>query len=143
LLLACSALKAVLDRVTAAAQQKDGQIVAAKREAAAAAAKRDAALARVAEAEAAAEHSRQLAATAELAHAAAAEAQARLAEAEQRALSLQEQAAVDARRWEEQTIAVHKELDAVRAELAEAQRGAAGAAATQAALQADVAELRR
>jgi len=44
----CSALKAVLDRVTAAAQAKDAQVEAARAEAAAAAAARDAAEARLA-----------------------------------------------------------------------------------------------
>ncbi len=131
-----SALKAVLDRVTAAAQQKDAQVAAAQRREAAAIAERDAALADKAAAEDAASTWRDVAAVAEAREAALAAAQEQAAAAEARLMQLQASAAADARRWEDRLLTL-------QAQLQQQHCGGAGAAAQQALLQAEVTELRQ
>ena len=128
---ACSALKAVLDRVTAAAQQKDGLLTAAQREVAAATAARDAALAEAAASRAAADGWHEQRAAAEQSA-----ASAPLASAEQQLLRLQLSGAADAQRWEEQLLHLQRQLQ-------KQQRGGAGATAQQQLLQAEVQELRQ
>ncbi|KAL4436509.1 hypothetical protein ABPG75_003648 [Micractinium tetrahymenae] len=131
-----SALKAVLDRVTAAAQQKDAHIAAAQREVAAAVAERDAAMADKAAMVSLAAGWRDAAAGSEAKEAALVAAREQAGAAEARLMQLQLSAAADAQRWEERLLAL-------QAQLQEQQRGGAGAAAQQALLQAEAAELRQ
>ena len=132
----CSALKAVLDRVTAAAQAKDAQVEVARAEAAAATAARDAAEARLA-----GWQERVAAADAQTAALAVAQREAEAARHD--LLQLQLAGAADAQRWEEQLLSQRQVAEDARRAADEERRAAASAAGQQQALQAEVAQLRQ
>ena len=132
----CSALKAVLDRVTAAAQAKDAQVEAARAEAAAASAARDAA-----EATLAGWQERVTAADSLAAALATAQREAEVARHD--LLQLQLAGAAEAQRWEQQLLSQRQAAEDARRAADEERRSAAAAAGQQQALLAEVAQLRQ
>lgn len=133
---ACSALKAVLDRVTAAAQAKDAQVEAARAEAAAASAARDAVEATLA-------GWQERVAAADSLAAALATAQREAEVARHDLLQLQLAGAAEAQRWEQQLLSQRQAAEDARRAADEERRAAAAAEGQQQALQAEVAQLRQ